>query len=56
MSRPGRAGSSLKEMRELTDAIRRRDFEAVETLSRQHVRNASDAAFRAIEDSRDPAP
>jgi DNA-binding GntR family transcriptional regulator len=49
MSRPGRAPSSLAEMRAIVAAILRRDPEAAEQAARAHVRFARDAAMAVLE-------
>jgi DNA-binding GntR family transcriptional regulator len=51
LSVPGRSKRTLKELREILDAIDRHDSEAAEMLSRNHVRTAAVAAIRRLTDS-----
>lgn len=46
---PGRLDVSLNEMRQIVEAIQRRDADLADQRSRQHIRNAAAAMFHVLE-------
>ncbi|MCM8750527.1 GntR family transcriptional regulator [Thermomicrobiaceae bacterium CFH 74404] len=52
---PGRLKVSLAEMREIVEAIQRRDARLADQRSRQHIRNAADAMFSVLDKTGTPS-
>lgn len=56
LSRPGRPGESLFEMRQVLQTMHARDGERAAELWREHIRNASDAALKSMLAAPGPHP